>query len=70
MAPQRGLDDVHQLICSSNGEKLPNNLLVLTMAIGRVLREVAGPSDLCCGVLFLVVLKICLPDCTPQLARG
>jgi hypothetical protein len=54
-APQHSLDDVHQLICSSNGEELPKNLLVLTMAIGRVLREEPGPSDLCCGVLFLVL---------------
>jgi hypothetical protein len=54
-APQRSLDDVHQLMCSSNGEELPKNLLVLTMAIGRVLREEPGPSDLCCGVLFLVL---------------
>jgi hypothetical protein len=54
-ALQRDLDGVHQLICSSNGEELPKNLLVLTMAIGRVLREEAGPSDLCCGVLFLVL---------------
>ena len=51
------------------GHELLLALLVLTMTAGRIVREEAGPSDLWCVVLFLVLYHPMDPSSQYLLAK-